>query len=160
MKTRTHSRSGLTVVEALIVVVMLVFLAAVLLPALNRPHSHRRIPCMSNLKQITLSFRLFSNDHGDNLPFAVPVAEGGTMEFTNSPNVFLHFQALSNELVTPKVLVCSTDTNRQRASDFLLSGTSSSFNSNTNLSYFVALDGDESKPERLLSGDRNITGAH
>jgi hypothetical protein len=30
--------------------------------------------------------------------------------------------------------------------------------SNSNLSYFVGLDADDAKLERLLSGDRNVTG--
>ena len=38
-----------------------------------------------------------------------------------------------------------------------LSNATSAF-SNSNLSYFVGLDADEAKSERLLSGDRNITG--
>jgi len=133
----------------------------VMIPMLTRP-SHRgsrnRIGCISNLKQIGLSFRMYANDHDDAFPFAVSTADGGTFEFTNSPKVFLHFQALSNELVTPKVLVCSMDSKRQRASDFLNTTNASSFQGNSNLSYFVSFDADENKPERFLSGDRNITG--
>ena len=159
MKTNTHDQSGLSLLEVFFVVITVALVAAVLLPILARPHYRvSRVGCTSTLKQIGLSFRLFSNDHDDKFPFAVSKLSDGTLEFTNSPNVFLHFQALSNELVTPKVLVCANDTNRQRASDFLLSGTSASFNSNSNLSYFVGLDADEAKPERILSGDRNITG--
>jgi hypothetical protein len=96
--------------------------------------------------------RMFSNDHGDKFPWAVPKAEGGTLEFLNSPEVFRHFLAVSNELSTPKVLVCSYDLERQRASDW------NSF-SNTNLSYFAGLDADEGKPQAILSGDRNISTA-
>ena len=160
MKTNTHDQSGLSLVEVLFIVVTVALVAAALLPMLIRPHRRvsRISSCTSNLKQIGLAYRLFSNDHDDKFPFAVPQSSGGTLEFTNSRNVFLHFQAMSNELVTPKVLICRTDTNRQWASDFSLSGTSASFNSNSNLSYFVGLDADEAKPERILSGDRNITG--
>ena len=159
MKTNTHDQSGLSLLEVLFIVVTVALVAAALLPMLIRPHRRGSpISCTMNLKQVGLAYRLFSNDHDDKFPFAVPQSSGGTLEFTNSPNVFLHFQAMSNELVTPKVLICRTDTNRQWASDFSLSGTSASFNSNSNLSYFVGLDADEAKPERILSGDRNITG--
>ena len=58
---------------------------------------------------------------------------------------------MSNELITPKILVCSQDNNRTAVPDF------TKF-SNANLSYFIALEADESKSQRLLSGDRNITG--
>ena len=99
-----------------------------------------------------MAFRLYSNDHEDRFPFAVSDELGGTLKFVNSPEVIRHFQSLSNELVTPKVLVCPNDPGRLRASDFL------SPLANSNLSYFVGLDGEESKTNRFLSGDRNITG--
>src|SRR6185295_2671262 len=51
----------------------------------------------------------------------------------------------------PRILVCPNDRQRTRAADFAQL-------SNTNLSYFVGLDADETKPETILSGDRNITG--
>jgi prepilin-type processing-associated H-X9-DG protein len=106
--------------------------------------------CVNNLKHIGLSFRIYSADNNDQFPFA-NTNVGGTSAFANSPQVFRHFAALSNEVNNPKTLVCPQDTQRTRALDF------SAF-SNSNLSYFVGLDADEDKPERLLSGDRNITG--
>ena len=58
---------------------------------------------------------------------------------------------MSNELVTPKVLACNSDTYRTRTGDF------TKF-SNANLSYFVGLDAREENPQLILTGDRNITG--
>ena len=58
---------------------------------------------------------------------------------------------MSNELVTPRILVCPRDTQRRPTENF------GSF-SNTNLSYFVGLDAREDAPQSILSGDRNITG--
>lgn len=161
MKTIAQRKSGFTLIEILIVVATILLIVFVMLPMLTRTshRGHRHgISCTSNLKQIGLSFRLFSNDHDDAFPFAVPSASGGTLEFTNSPQVFLHFEAMSNELVTPKVLRCPKDSKKQRASDFLHTTNATSFQSNSNLSYFVSFDADEGKPERLLSGDRNVTG--
>ncbi|HEY0552230.1 MAG TPA: type II secretion system protein, partial [Verrucomicrobiae bacterium] len=122
MKTILQREGGFTVIEILIVVATVLLVVFVMLPMLTRPsrRGHRRgISCYSNLRQIGLAARMYSNDHGDNFPFAVPTASDGTREFTNSPQVFLHFQAMSNELVTPKVLICPMDSKRQRASDFL-----------------------------------------
>ena len=58
---------------------------------------------------------------------------------------------MSNELATPIVLICPADV-RPRAKDF------GSTLSNTNISYFVGVDADDSRPQMLLSGDRNIIG--
>jgi prepilin-type processing-associated H-X9-DG protein len=76
---------------------------------------------------------------------------GGTLEFITSGETFRHFQVMSNELCTPKILVCPADACKA-AKDF------GSNLSNTNISYFVGLDADDSRPEMLLSGDRNIVG--
>lgn len=159
MAANRNSKRGLSAFEVFLVVATVALLAAVFLPMLarSRPRSSR-IGCVNCLKQVGLAHRLFSNDHDDKYVFAVPTTDGGTLEFVNSPQVFRHFQALSNDLNTPKIVVCPHDTKKQRASDFLNSGTSASFNNNGQLSYFVGFDADESKPERLLSGDRNITG--
>ncbi len=160
MKTIPQRKNGFTLIEILIVVATILLIVFVMLPMLTRARGGNRhgIGCTSSLKQIGLSFRLYANDHNGAFPSAVPAASGGTLEFTNSPQMFLHFQAMSNELVTPKILVCPMDTKRQRASDFLNTRNANSFQKNANLSYFVSFDADETKPERLLSGDRNITG--
>ena len=153
MNNRNRQPRGFTLVEILVVIAILAILAAVLLPAMTRPKGGRnRLSCANNLKQIGLSFRLYANDHGDQFPFAVSNELGGTLEFTNSPQVFRHFESMSNEMVVPKILVCPNDPGRLRATSFL------SPLANSNLSYFVGLDAEESKPNHLLSGDRNITG--
>ncbi len=157
MKITTYHRNGLTLVEVLVVIAIFAVLASFLLPALSRPHPRpSRMGCINNLKQVGLAFRLYANDHEDRFPWAVSTNlnetnTSGSRELINSPEVFRHYQAASNELVTPKVLVCQADKKRARATDF------TKF-SNANLSYFVALDADGTKPQRLLSGDRNITG--
>ena len=142
--------------DLLICVVTVLLLLGVFLPQLTRPKNRRsdRIVCMSNLKQIGLAFRMWSNDQNEKFPWALPVAEtnGGTMEFNLTGEVWRHFQILSNELTTPKVLVCPKD-NRQKVTDWRL------FTNNSHLSYFVGLDADETMPQTILSGDRNLTSA-
>ena len=130
---------------------VLTVLAALILAVLPRfkPRASR-IACANNLKQIGLSFRLFATDNADHYPMQVPVLEGGTMELVSSGQVFPHFLAMSNELGTPRILLCPRDKQRTNATKW--SGLSDS-----NVSYFVGLDGEETEPSRWLSGDRNFT---
>src|SRR5437868_11870475 len=83
-----------------------------------------RINCISNLKQIGISFKLWSGDNNDRFPFNTPIKDGGTMELCRlgdngfDANSFLHFQVMSNELNVPKILVCPTDSGRSLATSF------------------------------------------
>lgn len=148
----TQRKQGFTFVEVLVILLILTVLAGFLLPALARRNTrHSRINCVSNLKQVGLALRMWSNDHGDKFPWFVSTNEGGTLELVGSPGVFRHFLAISNELNSPKVLTCTSDTNRAKVADFAQL-------TDKNLSYFVGLDADEGRPQAILAGDRNILG--
>ncbi len=141
----------MTLVEVVVVLATVVLLLMTFVTRVTRCKNRSpRISCTSNLKQVGLAYRLWSNDHEDQFPFA-STNDAGTFRFANSPQVFLHFSAMSNELVMPKVLVCLEDKKRVKAADF------TQF-SNANLSYFVGLDAREDQPQSILSGDRNVTG--
>ena len=151
MRIRTRPNAGLTLVEGVVVLVIILGLAGFYLAAVSRGYTRSDgVRCVNQLKQVGLAFRLWANDHGDQLPFAAP-APGGSSPYVNTPQVFRHFQVISNELVTPKLLVCPTDKSRSVAGNFtaLL---------NTNISCFVGLDAHEQDPRQMISGDRNITG--
>jgi prepilin-type processing-associated H-X9-DG protein len=101
--------------------------------------------------QTDMSFRIWEGDHTNHYPMSVSTNHGGTFEYVESGEVFRHFQVMSNELSTPYILVCPADV-RPRAKDF-----GSTF-CNTNISYCVGVDADETKPEMIVCGDRNIVG--
>ena len=145
----------MTMIEVLMVLAALMILAAIFLPAMLRPRSFSgstRIQCVNNLKQIGLATRVWEGDNNDTYPMFVPETNGGSMEFTAGTNAWRHFQVMSNELSTPKLLICpvESDTHRFVASNFI-------WMSNSNLSYFVGIVSNETNPELILSGDHNIT---
>jgi len=151
MKTSSgrFSNQGFTLVGLIIIVAVLAILAAMLLPALaSAKRKATRIQCVNNLKQCGLAFRIWEGDNGDKYPMAVSTEKGGTMEFTGGADTFRHFQVMSNELSTPKILVCPADV-RVAAVNFVQL-------KNKNVSYFVSLDASEPNPQRFLDGDRNL----
>src|SRR5687768_16630262 len=158
---RKPKANAFTLIELLVVIAIIAILASLLLPALARAKARaQRIGCTSNLKQVGLSYRLFSNDHGDKYPFNTLERDGGSVINTDDPNdptksgnAVKIYTSLSNELVTPKVLVCGSDGGRSKATDFM-----GSFNNQDELSYFAGVTASEDKPQTILSGDRNIVG--
>src|ERR1017187_8902413 len=147
---RHFSRQGFTLVGLFVIIAVIAILAAILLPALaSAKRKAQRINCVNNLKQDGLAFRIWEGDNGDKYPRAVSTNKGGTMEYAEDGNAFRHFQVMSNELSTPKILICPADDRTAAASFARLK--------NQNVSYFVGLDATEVRPQMLLTGDRNVT---
>jgi len=80
----------------------------------------------------------------------VETAYGGTKELVSTGQVFVHFRNMSNELSTPKMVVCPLDKAKIVATNFAVGF------SDKNVSYFVGTDADETNPQMFLSGDRNL----
>jgi hypothetical protein len=91
-------------------------LAGLLLPALAKAKSKAQsIACVNNMKQIGLAFRIFATDHGDRFPFNVATNETGVrIEATGMDEANI-FRTMSNELGSPRILVCPADASRQPA---------------------------------------------
>ncbi len=146
-------------IEMLCVIAIIAILAALLLPVVTQGQARaRRLQCVNNLKETGVAFHAYAHDHNGRFPMEVPTREGGSLEFVqNAYHVtgefyfsFRHFQALSNELVTPKLLHCPAEATRLAATRF-------SAMQNENLSYFVGVMAVFDKPNSILAGDRNIT---
>jgi prepilin-type N-terminal cleavage/methylation domain-containing protein len=153
MKPRSSNQTNraLTLIEVLVVIAVLAVLVAVLREfsaKANRRES--RINCVNNLKEIGLAYRVWEGDNGDKYPMFVSVTNGGAMELIATGNVAACFQVMSNELSTPKILVCRKDTDRIAATNF-----TTDFD-NSKISYFINLDAQEMYPQMLLSGDDNF----
>jgi len=146
-----RTNRGFTFVALIVIIAVLAVLAALLLPALaSAKRKAQRINCVNNLKQAGLAFRLWSGDQTDRFPMEVSTNRGGTAEFDTGADTFRPFQVMSNELSTPKILVCPADI-RTAAAEFVRL-------KNQNVSYFVGLDASGEFPRRFLDGDRNLAG--
>jgi prepilin-type processing-associated H-X9-DG protein len=154
MKPRFQNRRdrALTLPEVFVVMVILclLFMVGMLLPVINRAHIHMGPNCVSNLKQIDLSFRIWEGDHDNKNPMAVSVTNGGAMETTATGDVVNCFLVMSNELSTPKILICPADWKKDPATNF-----DGNFNT-SHISYFIGIDADESYPQRIMAGDANL----
>jgi prepilin-type N-terminal cleavage/methylation domain-containing protein/prepilin-type processing-associated H-X9-DG protein len=167
-----HPRqTAFTLIELLVVIAIIAILAAMLLPALAKAKEKAKgANCLSNQKQIGLSFRMWADDNGGKYPMQLTEAQGGprmliantTLAQAPSPApggnqdvMYRCFLIMSNELGTPKILSCPSETKyHYPATNWTekISATVGSF-WQPSVSYFVGAGASESRPQMLLAGD-------
>jgi len=163
----SYRQSALTLNEVILVLGSVLILAALLLPALARSKPNRSVNCVSNLKQVGLGWLqwVHDNDSGE-LPFRTPVAKGGTLGSSNPlrNTASWQFSIISNELNSPKILVCPVDKNvgppRRVADNWSAADPKGGFLtqgfSDQATSYTIGLDAVSQRPDSILGSDRNI----
>mgnify|MGYP001465244344 CR=1 FL=1 len=176
MKKPNRKQSAFTLIELMVVIAIIAILAALLLPALAKAkRTAQRASCVSNMKQVSLAFILWVHDHeANNLPFRVETANEGTKDPpTSAPwyglqnQNWFQFSWVSNQLDSPKVLVCASDKKKHVADSWSYDPGGGFLHSNqrgNSVSYNLWLDGGfvdnvlsfENAQEHILISDRNV----
>jgi len=173
-----QQKKAFTLIELLVVIAIIAILAAMLLPALAAAkRKAQKINCVNNLKQVGLAFRIWSGDNGDKYPMAVAAGAGGAQDYLNRSgaaaskyNPGMAFMVMSNELSTPKVCYCPSDSYHSTnaltfgyaAGGFLnCTGPNGATLASAQagpgcLSYFINGDSSDVDPQYIIDGDENI----
>lgn len=161
-------RAAFTMVEMKVAILCLVVLFLVMaMPAMTKGRGGKSHPpsCVNNLKNIGLSYRIFATDNDGKFPWQVAPKAGGVMpppvNTVASPtnNVLFMLAAVSNELSTPKIIVCPEDRRETlKTNSFSYAITTLAANLQPKVpSYFLGLGASEEQPQSILAGDRNLT---
>jgi len=155
--------TGFTRFELLVILFVTVGLTAIALPVLGATSARSRLAqCFNNLREIGRASQAWASEKND-FPWLIPRADGGLNnrdgQIPFAANPFIHFSFMSNELVSPRLLVCPSDTVKKVAKDFssnLDGGFLGLAYQNNALSYLVGFHGSVTLPREILSGDRTM----
>ena len=148
--TPTGKHKAFTLIELLVVIAIIAILAGLLLPSLAKAKSKaKQTVCLNDLRQMSLGFRVWANDHRDRYPWQLASTNEGSL---GSPDWTDHFRLCSNELGSPRILLCPTDKARRPGPNW------ADLDGAANVSYFVGTKADDTKPQTIVGGDSNITG--
>jgi prepilin-type N-terminal cleavage/methylation domain-containing protein len=180
-------KKAFTLIELLVVIAIIAILAAMLLPALAAAKKKaQKISCTNNLKQVGLATRIWGGDNQDKYAMSVPWGSGGAYDYVAHANGAamtaaaplnpgMVFMVMSNELSTPKIVYCPSDSahptvtspNNIAATNFSFGDLICTPNPGANakatgptagskVSYFINGDATEVDPQAIMYGDLNI----
>jgi prepilin-type N-terminal cleavage/methylation domain-containing protein/prepilin-type processing-associated H-X9-DG protein len=93
--------AGFTLIELLVVIAIIAILAAILFPVFARARENaRRASCMSNLKQITLGAKMYTQDYDEKLP-PLYTYENSTAVYTFWPQIIYPYVKSKQLFVCP-----------------------------------------------------------
>jgi prepilin-type N-terminal cleavage/methylation domain-containing protein/prepilin-type processing-associated H-X9-DG protein len=92
-----HENKGFTLIELLVVIAIIALLMAILIPALHRASEQgQRAACLSNLKQLTLSWIMYA-DENDNKIVHGCTGKPGASPIPANEDGWVHWAGYSNE---------------------------------------------------------------
>lgn len=153
--------------ELTVVLVVIVLLGVlVLVPDIKRAqYKAWRYDCLNNMMEIGIASRLWAGDHHNQAPSQASITKGGWRELLTNSNAgqycWTNFAILKEDLgESQKLLVCPTD-KRRGAANFIVKGANNdignaAFKDNTTVSYFVGVTANDTYPQSIVGGDRNL----
>ncbi len=143
-------KAAFTLIELLVVIAIIAILASMLLPALSKAKAKGlQTQCISNNKQMALSFQMWADDNNDG---KYPWNPGrGQVGGADPKQLRTNWVVIQHYLNNPKVLTCPADTKRSPIRSWVDFGVVLEFR--TNLSYTFCLDSMPSRPGALLTAD-------
>lgn len=153
-QTTRRALCAFTRIELVVVIAVIAVLAAMLLPAKPGSSRSRRIYCLNNLQKIGTAYRLWAGDNGDLVPSQQSVSNGGWKELLTNANqgaiCWTNYAIMRYELgQSPNLVVCPCE-ERRSAKAF-----TNKFD-NTHVSYFVGVSANDTYPQSIAAGDRNL----